>query len=173
MRLVLQGEAHAFEELVGRYLRGSLAVALQYARDLDEAEDIVQDAFMRTLSQLDRFDQRLTFRPWYYTILRNVGRNIAQRRARMGAVPLTNEIEAQPGAGGTDDAEIRRLVEQELTRMPESQASCFRLCEIEGFDSTEVADMLGVAPATVRTHVHRARLKLRESLTRSGFGSPE
>jgi RNA polymerase sigma factor (sigma-70 family) len=167
VRLVRNGEAPAFAELVARYLRGALAVALEYAHDRDEAEDIVQESFMRTLTQIERFDTRLSFRPWFYTILRNIGRNTATRRAR--SAPLTDDLPAAPAA----DTDVRNIVERELSQMPEMQAASFRLCEIEGFDSNEVGDMLGVAPATVRTHTHRARLKLRAALTRSGYGSPE
>jgi hypothetical protein len=58
---------------VERYVRGALAVALEYARDRYDAEDIVQDAFVRTLRELHRFDDRLSFRPWFYTIVRNLG----------------------------------------------------------------------------------------------------
>jgi RNA polymerase sigma-70 factor, ECF subfamily len=170
VRLVLAGEAPAFDELVQRYLRGALAVALEYARDRDDAEDIVQDAFVRTLRQLHRYDDRRAFRPWFFTILRNIGRNAAARRARS----RRQEIEP-PASNDYDraaDAELRQLIEQELAGMSALQAASFRLCEIEGFSTLEVADMLGIAPATVRTHAHRARVKLRAVLTSRGYGSP-
>ena len=173
MRLVRAGEAHAFDQLVERYLRGALAVALEYARDRDDAEDIVQDAFVRTLRELHRFDDRLAFRPWFFTILRNLGRNAAERRARIENVALSAE---EPSPRGSDDgaanAEVRQLIEQELAGMTALQSTSFRLCEIEGFSALEVADMLGIAPATVRTHVHRARLKLRAVLAGRGYGGP-
>ncbi len=60
--------------------------------------------------------------------------------------------------------EIADRVAAGLEALPPMQRSCFRLCEMEGFDSTEVAEMLGIKPATVRTHVHRARAALQTSL---------
>lgn len=173
VRLARAGEARAFEQLVERYLRGALAVALEYARDRDDAEDIVQDAFVRTLRELNRFDDRLTFRPWFYTILRNLGRNAAEKRSRQPG-PLVDDVVSDDHRA-TDpaaDAELRRLVEQELAGMSAQQSASFRLCEIEGFTVQEVADMLGIAPATVRVHAHRARLKLRTALTARGYRSP-
>jgi RNA polymerase sigma-70 factor (ECF subfamily) len=173
VRLARAGEAHAFDQLVERYLRGALAVALEYARDRDDAEDIVQDAFVRTLRELHRFDDRLAFRPWFYTILRNLGRNAAERRARTSTQSISDDTTAtHHAADAAADAELRQLIETELAGMTQLQAASFRLCEIEGFNASEVGDMLGIAPATVRTHTHRARMKLREVLTRRGYASP-
>ena len=172
MRLVRAGEAQAFGQLVERYLRGALAVALDYARDRDDAEDIVQDTFVRTLRELHRYDDRRAFRPWFFTILRNLGRNAAERRARIGDTVVSHELPSHPSGDAAADAELRQLIDQELAGMSEQQSASFRLCEMEGFSALEVADMLGIAPATVRTHAHRARLKLREVLTTRGYRSP-
>lgn len=167
VRLVREGETQAFDILMRRYLRPALAVALQYAPGLDEAEDIVQDAFLRSLRQLHRFDERLRFAPWFFTILRNLARNEAVRRAR--PAPALPARDHTPDAAS--DAEIREIVDSTLREMTSHQQACFRLCEIDGFSAAEVGDMLGMTPPTVRTHAHRARLKLREELTRLGYGS--
>jgi RNA polymerase sigma-70 factor, ECF subfamily len=172
VRLVRKGEARAFDELASRYLRGALAVALDYARDRDEAEDIVQDAFVRVVRALHRFDDRLSFRPWFYSILRNLGRNAVERRGRIAHVEVPDSIAATtPSADVADDAELRAIVERELAGMTRLQAAAFRLLAVEGFSALEVGDMLGIAPATARTHAHRARLKLRDTLARHGYGS--
>jgi len=174
VRLARRGEAQAFDQLVERYLRGALAVALEYARDRDEAEDIAQDAFLRTLRELHRFDDRKSFRPWFFTILRNLGRNAVARRGRqVDDVAALDARAADPAGDAAADAELRSMIERELASMTAQQAASFRLCEIEGFSAPEAADMLGIAPATVRTHAHRARIKLREMLTARGYRSPE
>jgi RNA polymerase sigma-70 factor (ECF subfamily) len=173
VRLARAGEAQAFDRLVERYLRGALAVALEYARDRDEAEDIAQDAFLRALRELHRFDDRLSFRPWFFTILRNLGRNALARRVRQAGDDAAADTLAAPArADAAADAELRGIIEMELADMTSLQAASFRLCEIEGFSAREAADMLGIAPATVRTHAHRARLKLREVLTARGYREP-
>lgn len=169
MRLVRAGEAHAFDELAGRYLRGALAVAWEYARDRDEAEDIVQDAFVRIVRDLHRYDDRLPFRPWFYTVLRNLGRNAIARRARNVHVEMPEHLPAAQAFDAAAGAELRAIVEQELAGMSRLQAAAFRLLAMEGFSAAEVGDMLGIAPATARTHVHRARLKLRHVLEQRGY----
>ncbi len=60
---------------------------------------------------------------------------------------------------------MRSRIDDAVEALPFKQRACFRLCEIEGFTSKEVADMLNMSDATVRVHVHRARLGLRERLS--------
>jgi RNA polymerase sigma-70 factor (ECF subfamily) len=161
-----RGDSGAFGSLVRRYLRPALAVAWEYAPTRDDAEDLVQDAYHRALRALSSFDENKPFRPWFFTILRNVGRNAAERHARWTSVPLPDELATD--AADPEDmahrAEIRESVQRGLDILPPMQRACFRLCDIEGFDGNEVADMLGVSAATVRTHRHRARATLRDKL---------
>jgi RNA polymerase sigma-70 factor (ECF subfamily) len=166
VRRARRGDREAFGALVRRYLRPSLAVAWEFAPTRDDAEDLVQDAFHRALRALPSFDESRPFRPWFFTILRNVGRNAAERHARWSAIPVPDELPAN----ATDPeemahrAELREEVERGLDVLPPMQRACLRLCDIEGFDGNEVAEMLGVSPATVRAHRHRARATLREEL---------
>ena len=160
------GDRDAFGALVERYLRPALAVAWEFAPTRDDAEDLVQDAFHRALRALPSFDVGRPFRPWFFTILRNVGRNASERNARWTAVTLSDELEADtaPPDELVDRAHVRERVQRGLDILPPMQRACFRLCDIEQFDGNEVAQMLGVSVATVRTHRHRARAALREAL---------
>ena len=161
-----QGNGEAFGALVRRYLRPALAVAWEFAPSRDDAEDLVQDAFHRALRALPGFDESRPFRPWFFTILRNAGRNAAERHARWTSVPLPEEIpsEAADPEEMAQRAELREGIREGLAVLPPMQRACFRLCDIEGFDGNEVAEMLGLSAATVRTHRHRARAALREAL---------
>ena len=162
------GETEAFGALVSRYLRPALAVAWEYAPTRDDAEDLVQDAFHRALRSLDRFDEDRPFRPWFFTILRNAGRNAAERHSRWISVGVPDELPAGD-ADPEDDAHragLRESIQEGLDVLPQMQRTCFRLCDIEGFEGTEVAEMLGLSAATVRTHRYRARATLRDALRR-------
>ena len=100
-----------------------------------------------------------------FTIVRNLGRNEASRKTRWAAVPVPEELRS--GSNPLRDAEraeIAERIERGLEALTPMQRSCFRLCQMDGFDSTEVADMLGIGRATVRTHVHRARAALQNTL---------
>jgi len=163
-----QGSARAFGVLVSRYLRPALAVAWEYAPTRDDAEDLVQDAFHRALRGLPNFDTRRPFRPWFFTILRNVARNAAERHSRWRMVAVLDELPAaeEDPEDAAHRAGLRASIQEGLDVLPPMQRTCFRLCDIEGFDGNEVAEMLGLKAATVRTHRHRARATLRDALRR-------
>jgi RNA polymerase sigma-70 factor (ECF subfamily) len=162
-----QGDSRAFGHLVRRYMRPVLAVAWEYASTLDEAEDLAQDAFIRVLESLPRFDHERAFSPWLFTIVRNAGRNHALAQGRRTQVPLEGDLPAdQVGA----DMAVERLAFLEEVgaaagTLPPMQRACFRLVDLEGFSGGEVAGMLGIAPPTVRVHLHRARQALRPLLS--------
>ena len=160
------GDAQAFDALVRRYLRPALAVALEFADGTEDAEDLVQESFHRVLRQLESFDERRTFRPWFFSILRNLGRNLVARRARWRTVPLPDSLvtKRQSPFDDASSAEIRERLSAAIECLPEMQRGCFQLCDVEGFTRVEVADMLGIASGTVRTHLHRARQALQETL---------
>jgi len=167
------GAPDALDQLVERYVRRAIGVAREYTADLDEAEDVVQDAFQRAVRALPRFDDRQRFAPWFFTILRNVGRNASRASGRMLSLDTAGDLASADRAGdGATEADLRHHVDRELAGMSPQQAACFRLCEIEGFSAQEVGDMMGLEPPTVRTHAHRARVKLREALLRLGYEAP-
>ncbi len=161
-----RGQSDAFDVLVRRYLRPALAVAWEFTESRDDAEDIVQEAFGRALRGLDGFDDERPFRPWFFTIVRNVGRNTAAWRSRWGYEPLSETLPAREGDPSSDAErrEIQERVGAGLELLSPMQRTCFRLCDLEGFGGTEVAEMLGLEESTVRVHLHRARRGLREIL---------
>lgn len=174
VRRTLAGDGGAFDALVRRYMRPALAVAWEFTTTLEDAEDIVQDAFLRTLRALASYDSRRPFPAWFFTIVRNVSRNAAAARNvrdvrhadidaaddRVGARAATCE----GAADAAERAELLGHLERAMDDLPSMQRACFRLCEAEGFSSAEVAAMLGISESTVRVHTHRARRTLRSAL---------
>jgi RNA polymerase sigma-70 factor (ECF subfamily) len=160
------GNERMYRELVSRYLRKGLAVAWEFTDTLDDAEDIVQEAFGRVVNTIQRFDAERPFAPWFFTILRNVARSRASQRARRLSAAID---ESEPDQAPTPDevvefAELQAMVDLELGSLSEMQRACFRLCVLEGFSSKDVATALGVTDRTVRTHVFRARQSLRKAV---------
>ena len=78
-RAARRGDAPAFDALVRRYLRPALALAWQYSHRLEDAEDVVQEAFHRAVRALAGYDDRRPFSAWFYTIVRNVARSATYR----------------------------------------------------------------------------------------------
>lgn len=160
------GDQRACAVLVRRYLRRSLAVAFEYASSLADAEDIVQDAFGRMFDGLGRYDAARAFAPWFFTILRNTARNAARSESARKHVRITDDYAfAGPSpARHAARAELRERIRDAIRGLPPMQASCVRLCLIEGLSSVEAGAALGVAESTVRVHVFQARRTLQDLL---------
>jgi RNA polymerase sigma-70 factor (ECF subfamily) len=163
---VRSGDAEAFGELVRQYQRRAYALAHRLMRQREDAEDLVQDAFMTALDKLDTFDERRPFGPWLFRIL--VNRGTSQLRAR--SVRLTEEIPATVGdeSAAPDQLAVRSetaaRVHAAIAELSGRQRLVVQLHEIDGFSSAEIAEMLEIAEPTVRWTLHAARKRLRAEL---------
>jgi RNA polymerase sigma-70 factor (ECF subfamily) len=168
------GDPQAFEALVRRLVRPALAAAWEFVQTREDAEDVVQDAFTRAWRDLARYDSARPFAPWFFTILRNIARNVTRRDRRWSMISLTSEPVADDStdtADATDSldrTELAGRIHVALDALSPMQRACFRLTEIEGFASAEAGDMLGISDATVRVHAHRARKALQARFVAEG-----
>jgi RNA polymerase sigma-70 factor (ECF subfamily) len=151
---------------VNRYVRPALAVAWEFTDTLEDAEDVVQEAFRRAVVALERFDVNRPFRPWFFTILRNVARSAAGATALRVHEALEETVpdEEPTPLDLVERVELQARLDMELEALSGMQRVCFRLCVLEGLSSAEVAEALGLNGATVRTHVFRARNALRSAM---------
>ena len=163
-RAAKRGDAAAYDALARRYLRPAMALAWQYTRRVEDAEDVVQDAFHRAVRALAGYDDRRPFSAWFYAIVRNVARTAISKDGRRAALaPLTplTLVEDEPPAPAVVDPVVATDVERAVEALAPMQQACIRLCEVEGFTSVEAARLLGISEGTIRTHLHRARNRLR------------
>jgi RNA polymerase sigma-70 factor (ECF subfamily) len=163
---VQQGDIDAFDVLVRRYMEGAYRVAYRVLQHRQDAEDLVQDSFLRALERIDQCAPGRPFGPWFFRIVMTQGLNARRQRKRRETAALPEDIHA---AGLTPDAEVERAGEQArlraaIARLPKQQQLIVQLSELEGFTSQEIAGMLDVAPGTVRWHLHEARAALRAAL---------
>ncbi len=166
-RRVQGGDRAALERLVRRYVRPVHAVVASFLSEPAEIEDAAQDAFLRALGALDTYDPRRPFAPWLYQVARNVARNQMGSRAvrRAESLPAGGREASHPLPDqAAENAEIRDRLERALARLPEQRRTAFRLVEVEGMTTLEVGRIMGIAPGTVRSHVHHARRHLRTAL---------
>lgn len=160
------GDASAFDLLVRRHLPRARLLARRLMQDPDEADDLVQDAFLRALERIGSFDVRRAFGPWFTRILVNLG--IDHRRKQ--TVRRTEVHDPETLAGGhnperdVERAELKQSLGAALERLPDRQRVIVSLFEIDGYSTEEVAEMLNVSQVTVRWHLHQARRTLREAL---------
>ncbi|HUF51002.1 MAG TPA: RNA polymerase sigma factor [Longimicrobiales bacterium] len=164
---VQRGDRAALEQLVARYLRPIHAVIASYLRERADVEDAVQDAFMRALERIGGYQSSRPFAPWLYQVARNVARDRLTAHARTHTEPLP-PVGPETAAPGPDTlaerGEIRELVERAIGDLPEQQRVAFRLHDVDGYSTTEIARIMEVAEGTVRSHVHHARRALRKAL---------
>src|SRR5579871_5273031 len=167
-----------FEGIVDDYQRRLYGFALRMTGNREDAEEIVQDAFVRAYRALGKMSQQqrdeLRLQPWLYTITLNVTRN-RLRSKRPASVALdaladpdallreSNEAPPQPEAIVERNAEVA-LVEQALMQLPMHLRAAATLRFIEGRSHPEIAEILNQPIGTVKSHVHRAVRILRRIL---------
>lgn len=163
---VRQGDAAAFETLANRYMRRAFAVAYRLMGQKEDAEDLVQDAFMTVLQRIDTFEPGRPFSPWFFRILVNRGLNSRKSRS-LRAVEAIPEATASRGASPEREAErteLRERLAAAMEALPERQRVIVQLFELEGFGGPEIAEILEIPDGTVRWHLHEARKTLRRAL---------
>jgi RNA polymerase sigma factor (sigma-70 family) len=167
VRASLRGDEDAFAQLVRRYMRKAMAVALVYMPTREDAEDVVQDTFARVYERLGSFDTMRSFGPWFFTVLRNTARNaVESRRIREHDALPESFASCEPGPyEQTRRLELRQRIDEAVGRLPAMQRTCFTLCLVEGLSAAEAAAAVGVAESTVRVHVFRARMALQQLLS--------
>ncbi|MFL5385947.1 MAG: RNA polymerase sigma factor [Longimicrobiaceae bacterium] len=160
------GDAAAFETLVGRYMRRAYAVAYRLLGQKEDAEDLVQEAFMAVLQRVDTFQAGRPFAPWFFRILVNRGLNARKARA-LRAVEEIPETAAHRGPTPEHEAErteLRGRLREAMEALPERQRTIVQLFDLEGFAGPEIAEILEISDGTVRWHLHEARKTLKKAL---------
>jgi RNA polymerase sigma-70 factor (ECF subfamily) len=166
-RQVQQGGRAALEQLVARYQRPLHAVAASYLRDQADIDDAVQETFLRVIKAIGRYDASRAFAPWLYQIARNVARDRAVMRSRNDADELTDALhatDAQPDVLA-ERAQLRSMMKRAIDALPEQRRTAFRMHDVDGYTTAEIAHMMGLSEGTVRSHVHHARRALRNVLS--------
>jgi RNA polymerase sigma-70 factor (ECF subfamily) len=172
------GDARAFEALARRYHAQAYRIARRILGGAEEAADLVQKSYLRLWQTLPRYRRaRGDFGAWYLRMVVNlaIDRNRRLRLQRrfevVGAPGPEAPGGAAPGGASVQEAalaasEIERVFERVAAFLTPQQRAAFTLVEIEGIDSARAADVMGVAPSTVRNHLLAAREVLRAQMRR-------
>jgi RNA polymerase sigma-70 factor, ECF subfamily len=139
----------------------------------DLARELVQDTWLAALTSIGSFEGRSTLRTWLTSILRRKLVDFHRRSRPQIDLDSVPEL-ASPSIDREvldDDAATKLLLETLATLPPKEQAAV-RLCDVEGKDRDEAADILGVRRETLRVLLHRGRRRLRETLEEAGYAAP-
>lgn len=161
------GDEAAFEALVRRHLRAANAVALGVMLDQADADDVVQDAFIAALQQLDRLTKPARFGAWLLRIVRNRALSALRKRRVRSAAPLEWALDAASDANPGRDAErasLRGRLSAALDTLPEHQRQIVVLHDLEEWKHREIGELLDMPEGTVRHHLFLARRALRGRL---------
>ena len=162
----LRGNRNAFAQIVERYTPLLYSLAFRMLGRGEEAQEAVQEIFLRAYRALPRFRLERRFHPWLYTIALNYLRTVARRQRRRRGLRLVREEldtvadrgELPAAAAEREDGE--RLAQEALAGLSPLYREVFLLREVEGLSVRDTAEALGVPEGTVKVRLHRARQEL-------------
>lgn len=163
---VQRGDTAAFDSLVRRQLPHAFAIAFRVVGNRHDAEDVVQDAFIRALRYIRGFDARQQFAPWLHRLVVNTALDARARRAREATEPERHDT-ASPAVSphlALERQEVRDRFAVALSTLSPRQRLILARFEVDGLSTAEIALELDITPETVRWHLHQARHALREPL---------
>lgn len=169
-RRFLDGEDEGFYDIVRDYKDGLILFAYRITGDLQDAEDVAQDTFVRLAIKKPRFFGRSTFKTWLYTIARNIALDLLRRKNRTAS--LEDVLPYTEGADSVEEtylrAELSCGVRQAISSLKAEYAQAIWLVYIEGFSNPEAARVMKKTGHQFENLIYRARLALKRELERRG-----
>jgi RNA polymerase sigma-70 factor (ECF subfamily) len=161
------GDAPAFEELVRSHYRAAYATARALTGNTMDAEDVVQDSFIRALERLDDCEPE-RFAGWLLAIVRNRAHNVRDREQVRTGTAIEDVDPAGPDRTDrrTERGELRGTLEGALAELSPVQREVVLLHDMEGWRHREIAEALDMSEVMARQHLFQARKRLRELLSR-------
>ncbi len=159
-RQAQSGSHAAFDDLVQRYQKKVYAVAFGILRSSHDAEDAVQEVFIRAYRYLPSFDLNRSFEGWLMGIAINQARTLRSRRRAPSGTPTGP---AAPGPSAPD-AEMHSAILQAVSALPEKQREAMLLSLNTDLSTVEIGEILGCTKGAAGVHLHRARAALRKAL---------
>ena len=172
---VRAGSNHAFAMLIDRYKDRTFTLALRMLKRREEAEEALQDAFVRAYHALPRFEGTASFGTWLYRIVYNVClTRIARRREEIAVVDYDDDQNYDSSAIHSGDSiestyESREMIEHIqsiIASMPEKYASVLTLWYTQDLSHEEICEVTELPLGTVKVHLFRARAILRKRLSK-------
>lgn len=162
---VKSGTKKAFEVLVERHERFLLKVVVRMTRDLDAAEDIVQESFIKAYRRLDLFEARASFRSWLYQIALNTTRNRFRKfgRESIGTEGFDLAVD-ETMESDMIALDVRSVLRTEVDKLPERQKQALSLRIFEDLSFKEIAEIMSCPYDTAKANYRHALLKLKSRL---------
>jgi len=162
------GNHEAFRQLVERYMKQAYNVAYGFVNDHEQAEDIMQEAFVRVYQSLGSFRGDAGFGTWLYRIVTNLSLNSVRHKKmkanyEMEAVDI-GSIPAGPLHDGAEAEDVAMHIERALHELPTLQRAVVILRHLNGLSTRQVSNILRCSEGTVKTHLYRGLKKMKFKL---------
>ena len=174
-----RGDVGAFEQLVKRYDRNIFRIAQHITHNEDDAQDVVQDAFLKAYQNLAQFQGNSKFYTWLVRIAVNEALMKLRKRRNEKTVSIDEDVETEDGSIPREVAdwspnpeqlygqsELGDILKKTIQGLPPGFRTVFVLRDVEGLSTEETAEMLGLSVPAVKSRLLRARLQLRERLAK-------
>ena len=173
------GDVGAFEQLVKRYDRNIFRIAQHITQNREDAEDVTQDAFLKAYQNLSGFQEQSKFYTWLVRIAVNEALMKLRRRRTAKTVSLDEDVQTEDDSVPRDVAdwapnpeqlfdqgELKDILQRTIQGLPASFRTVFVLRDVEGLSTEETADALDLSVPAVKSRLLRARLQLRDRLSK-------
>lgn len=185
-----KGDLEAFSQLVKRYDRNIFRIAQHITHNEEDAQDVVQEAFLKAYQNLEQFQGNSKFYTWLVRIAVNEALMKLRRRRTDRTVSIDEDVETEEGSMPREVAdwgpnpeqlyrqsELSEILKKTVQGLPPGFRTVFVLRDVEGLSTEETAEMLGLSVPAVKSRLLRARLQLRERLSKyfkskDGNGQP-
>lgn len=166
------GDGEAFRLLVERHSRSVFRLGFRLTGNQHDAEDVVQETFLRAYKQLDRYDGRASFHTWIYRIASNYALDLLRGRRRMeqrkdeGQLPVVETVPADDPAADrlVYSTQVRQRLADAMEDLSEQERAAFVLRHYEGLSIEQIGGTLGLAESATKNSIFRAVQKLRRAL---------
>jgi RNA polymerase sigma-70 factor (ECF subfamily) len=176
---VRAGDVSAYDTLVRKYERQLFRIAQHITQNKEDAEDVMQDAFLKAFQKLDQFQGNSKFYTWLVRIAVNESLMRLRKRRTSKMVSIDEDLETEEGTVPRDladwapdpeqnynQAELADILRKTIQGLPQGFRVVFALRDVEGLSTEETAETLGLSVPAVKSRLLRARLQLRERLSR-------
>jgi RNA polymerase sigma factor (sigma-70 family) len=169
-RIRAGGEGHRYSVLMDRYKDASFTLAVRMLHSREDAEEAVQDAFIRAYRSLDSFEERSKFSTWLYRIVYNVCLTRLERRGKTEHVSFDEGIEHEDAflnqsvPHDYERTDLLAFIKATIDTMPAKYATVLTLFYLQDMMLDEIAEITQLPPGTVKVQLHRARGFLKKIL---------
>ncbi len=172
---ILEGQHDSFEPLLRPYGQGMLNIAYRLTGNLEEAKEICQEATIKIFKYLGSFKKEKSFKNWLYKTVVNCSYDVLKKKSRYDVMIVEQkkiffEDSFNPEKNYSN-VEIKEKIQNCLRVLSPKEKAVFLLRDAEGFSISETSQILGSSSNSIRTHLSRARQKLRKEFVR--YSNPD